>query len=74
MFATIVLSRIGVGMAAQNGRHTDGIFLAARTYCGAPALLLLHHVLHDSILLTFNCAAIVLLLVLSHRAVNYMYS
>ena len=54
------LRRGGVGIADQNWNLTDGIFLIVGTYCGAPVVLLLSHVLHDSVLLTFNCAAIVL--------------
>ena len=61
MFETIILSRDGVGMAEENGKLTDGIFLVIESYCGAPARLLLHRVLHDSVLLTFNCAAIIIL-------------
>ena len=54
------LSKSGVGVTEQNGRLTDGLFLmVVESYCGVPVVLLLNHVLHDSMLLTFNCAAIV---------------
>ena len=65
-------------MTDQNGRLTDGIFPVVGGYYGAPVVLLLDHVLlHDSGLLTFNCAIIVLLcpfLLLELRAVSCMYT
>ena len=63
-------------MADQNGKLTDGIFPVVGGYYGAPVVLLLDHVLHDSGLLTFNCATIVFLcpfLLLELRAVSCMY-
>ena len=54
------LSKRGVGLTEKNGKLTDGLFLmVVESYCGVPVVLLLHRVLHDSMLLTLNCAAIV---------------
>ena len=66
MFATIVLSMQDSGSTGYDRSEWEAYrknLTVVKSYCGAPVILLLHHVLRDTMLLTFINATAVFVII-----------